>query len=91
MWARAWTKGLQNGEDSRYVQVAVTLKHYDANSLENSDGFTRHTVDASISKYVLSDYYWKQFKAAIRDADAKGVMCSYNAVNGTQLTPCAVA
>eukprot|EP00041_Stephanoeca_diplocostata_P027569 m.760704 g.760704 ORF g.760704 m.760704 type:complete len:805 (-) comp23202_c0_seq2:335-2749(-) len=78
----AWTEGLQNGKDSRYLQVAVTLKHYDANSLESSDGFTRHTVDASISKYVLSDYYWKQFKAAIRDSNAKGVMCSYNSVNG---------
>ena len=78
----AWTLGLQqNAEDPRYVQVAVTLKHFDANSLENSDGFTRHTVDANVSKHALADYYWPAFKSSIR-AGARGVMCSYNAVNG---------
>ena len=71
----AWTRGLQeNAADPRYVQVAVTLKHYDANSLEDSDGFTRHTADANISKYALAEYYWPAFKGAIRDAGAKGVM-----------------
>eukprot|EP00937_MAST-01D_sp_MAST-1D-sp2_P001941 g1941.t1 len=78
-----WTRGLQeNADDPRYVQIAVTLKHFDANSLESSDGFSRHTVDANISKHALADFYWPAFKGAIRDAGAKGVMCSYNAVNG---------
>jgi beta-glucosidase-like glycosyl hydrolase len=79
----AWTRGLQeSAADPRYVQVAVTLKHFDGNSLEDADGFTRHTADARISKYALAEYYWPAFKGAIRDAGAKGVMCSYNAVNG---------
>ena len=32
----AWTRGLQEGrgEEKRFTQVAVTLKHFDANSLE---------------------------------------------------------
>ena len=86
----AWTVGLQKGtredeEDpnaSPYVLVAATLKHFDANSLESSDGFTRHTVDAQIPIQQLTDFYFPAFRAAIVEADAKGVMCSYNSVNG---------
>lgn len=86
----AWTKGLQEGEDKRFIQVAVTLKHFDANSLEGGaeadQGYDRHDFSATISKYLLADrctdYYWPAFKAPIREGKAKGVMCSYNAVNG---------
>lgn len=86
--AEAWTNGLQKGDgrEPRFTQVAVTLKHFDANSLDGGAkgerGLTRNTVSANISKYMLADYYWPAFKAGIRNADAKGVMCSYNAVNG---------
>ena len=64
-------------------------QHYDANSLEDSDGFSRHSVNANLSNYLLADYYWVAFRAAITKADAKGVMCSYNAANGipTCLSP----
>ena len=41
-------------------------------------GYTRHTVSANVSKYLLTDYYWPAFRAAVREADAKGFMCSYN-------------
>ncbi|EOD18267.1 hypothetical protein EMIHUDRAFT_447998 [Emiliania huxleyi CCMP1516] len=85
----AWTRGLQQGDPeiareaaSQYTLVAVTLKHFDANSLEDSDGFTRHTVDVNVSRQLLTDYYWPAFRAPIREAGALGVMCSYNAVNG---------
>ena len=85
-----WTEGLQNNPaEPRFTQVAVTLKHYDGNSLEDSAGFTRHTADANLTNYLLADYYWVAFRAAITRADAKGVMCSYNSVNGipTCLSP----
>jgi hypothetical protein len=32
----AWTDGMQKGEDERFVKVAVTLKHYIANTVEVS-------------------------------------------------------
>ena len=70
-----------NSSTSTLTQVAVTLKHFDANSLEGgskADGQnTRHNVDANISKYLLADYYWPAFRAPIKRADAKGVMCRY--------------
>lgn len=51
----AWTRGLQEGDgrDPAVTQVAVTLKHYVANSLEGgskSDGkATRHNVNINLS------------------------------------------
>lgn len=81
----AWTRGLQEGEDKRFIKVAVTIKHFDANSLEGSskadEGYDRHNFSANVSKYLLADYYWPAFRASIKQG-AKGVMCSYNAVNG---------
>jgi beta-glucosidase-like glycosyl hydrolase len=80
------TQGLQEGEDKRYLQAVVTLKHWDAYSLEDngdrSKGITRHTFDAKVSKEDLAGTYFPAFKQAVRGGNAKGVMCSYNAVNG---------
>ena len=61
---------------------AVTLKHWDAYSLENSDGFTRYNFNAVVSNYSLADTYFPAFKKSVVDGGAKGVMCSYNALNG---------
>eukprot|EP00466_Bigelowiella_natans_P002901 jgi/Bigna1/35876/e_gw1.11.102.1 len=85
-----YSLGLQNGEDDRFLQAVTTLKHFTANSLEgpwNQDGsyggnMTRHTVDPSISMYDLHSTYLPAFKRAVEEGEAKGVMCSYNAING---------
>ena len=80
------TRGLQNGSDARYMQAVVTLKHFDANSLEGDWGpkgiYTRHSFDAKISQYDLFSTYLPAFKQAVLEGGARGVMCSYNAVNG---------
>jgi len=79
----AYTVGLQNGKlDDRYLQAVVTLKHWDAYSLENSDGWTRYNFNAVVSNYDFANTYFPAFKAAVVDGKAKGVMCAYNAVNG---------
>jgi beta-D-xylosidase 4 len=75
-----YTLGIQGGDDSRFINVAVTLKHWDAYSLENSDGYTRYNFNAVISNFSLADTYWPAFQAAVQKGRAKGVMCSYNAV-----------
>jgi xylan 1,4-beta-xylosidase len=77
-----YTKGLQEGDDPRYVQAISTLKHWDAYSLEDADGFTRHDFDAQVSNFSLADTYWPAFKASVVEGGALGAMCSYNAVNG---------
>jgi beta-D-xylosidase 4 len=79
----AYTIGLQNGTlDARYLQAVVTLKHWDAYSLEDSDGFTRYNFNALVSLYDFSNTYFPAFKASVTQGNAKGVMCSYNAING---------
>ena len=46
------------------------------NSLEGQslgdEGLTRFTVDPNISKYLLADYYWAAFRAAISPAKNGG-------------------
>ena len=85
--AKAWTLGLQNGSDPRYVLVAITLKHFVGNSVEGDwvgpGGaiIDRHTADANLSNYMLSDSYYPAYREGIK-AGARGIMCSYNAVNG---------
>ena len=80
------TRGLQVGADPRFLQAVVTLKHFDANSLEGNWGahgeLNRHTFDAKISQHDLFASYLPAFKRAVVEGNAKGVMCSYNAING---------
>ena len=64
------TKGLQESPtDPRFVQAIVTLKHFDANSLEGNWGprgnLTRHTFDANISMSDLHTTYLPAFKQAV--------------------------
>ncbi|EDQ89770.1 uncharacterized protein MONBRDRAFT_36817 [Monosiga brevicollis MX1] len=80
-FGKAYTLGLQ-GDDDTYLQAIVTLKHWDAYSLEDSDGATRHNFNAIVSNFSLMDTYWPAFRVAVTEGKAKGVMCSYNAVNG---------
>ena len=84
--AAAWTRGFQAPRPSlvnpsqTLLQGVLTLKHMAVNSLENTAPFTRHNFDANITygvdNFVLADYYFRPFKSAIRDAGARGIMCS---------------
>jgi beta-glucosidase-like glycosyl hydrolase len=82
IFGKEYTIGLQEGEDDRFIQAISTLKHWDAYSLEDSDGYTRHNFDAKVSNYTLADTYFPAFKASVMEGKAHGVMCSYNSVNG---------
>ena len=76
------TVGLQQGVDPRYLQTAVTLKHWAAYSLEDAGGFTRHNFDAEVSPYALSGTYFPAFRQSVKMGGATGVMCAYNSVQG---------
>lgn len=53
-----------------------------ADSLESYGGVTRETFNAVCSPYDLTSTYYPAFKHAVTQGKAKGVMCSYNEVNG---------
>eukprot|EP01006_Ploeotia_vitrea_P031305 TRINITY_DN63623_c0_g1_i1.p1 TRINITY_DN63623_c0_g1~~TRINITY_DN63623_c0_g1_i1.p1 ORF type:complete len:768 (+),score=83.27 TRINITY_DN63623_c0_g1_i1:22-2325(+) len=77
----AYTKGVQEGKDKRYVFGVTTLKHFDAYSYEGPDE-QRLSFNAIVSKYDLASTYMPAFKASVEEGGALGIMCSYNALNG---------
>eukprot|EP01113_Clastostelium_recurvatum_P014919 TRINITY_DN1818_c0_g2_i1.p1 TRINITY_DN1818_c0_g2~~TRINITY_DN1818_c0_g2_i1.p1 ORF type:complete len:760 (+),score=162.36 TRINITY_DN1818_c0_g2_i1:146-2425(+) len=82
-FAYAYTTGLQQGEDKRFLQAVVTLKHWAAYSLEDIPGtnINRYNFNAIVNSYDWANTYTPAFKAAVVEGKAKGVMCSYNALN----------
>eukprot|EP00475_Leptophrys_vorax_P031390 TRINITY_DN47558_c0_g1_i1.p1 TRINITY_DN47558_c0_g1~~TRINITY_DN47558_c0_g1_i1.p1 ORF type:complete len:741 (-),score=242.52 TRINITY_DN47558_c0_g1_i1:86-2308(-) len=81
-YAAEFVKGLQEGEDPRYVKAIATLKHFDAYSLENYEGVDRHHFDANVSAADFVQTYFPAFKSGVVDGQVKSIMCSYNSVNG---------
>ncbi|KAH3745647.1 glycoside hydrolase family 3 domain protein [Pelomyxa schiedti] len=77
-----YIRGMQEGEDTRYLKTVATCKHYAGNSLENWNGYDRYSFDAKISDTDLEYSYLPAFRACITEGRAKSVMCAYNAVNG---------
>lgn len=82
LYGVAYTRGLQEGKDPRYLQAVVTLKHWVAYSYEHYAGVDRMEFDAIVSNYDFADTYFPAFRASVVDGHAKGIMCSYNSVNG---------
>ncbi len=58
--------------------VAVTVKHFVANDTE----VDRHTVDVDVDERVLRELYLRPFEACVTEAEAWGVMSSYNRLDG---------
>lgn len=71
--AAAITRGVQQ-EDGFYV----TIKHYACNNQEDNRTF----VSSNLSERALREIYLRGFEIAVREGGAKGVMTSYNKVNG---------
>lgn len=67
-----YTQGVQDNG------VAVCLKHYALNNQENNRG----TVNVIVGERALREIYLPPFRAAVEEADAFGVMASYNKVDG---------
>eukprot|EP00048_Salpingoeca_helianthica_P015648 m.227816 g.227816 ORF g.227816 m.227816 type:complete len:774 (+) comp17327_c0_seq1:3-2324(+) len=86
LYGTMYSRGMQQGDDPRYLMGVTTLKHFDANSLEGTWGpyknITRHTINENISIYDLASTYLYPFAVSVIEGGAAGVMCSYNSING---------
>jgi len=71
--AAAITRGVQQ-EEGYYV----TVKHYACNNMEEN----RNKVSSNLSERTLREIYLKGFEICVREGGAKGIMTSYNKVNG---------
>ena len=72
--AAALTQGIQ-GTPGCYV----TVKHFACNNQEDNRNF----VSSEVSQRALREIYLRPFEYAVRKGGAKGIMTSYNKVNGT--------
>ena len=71
--AAAITRGVQQ-EAGFYV----TVKHYACNNQEDN----RNKVSSNLSERALREIYLRGFEICVREGGAKGIMTSYNKVNG---------
>ena len=86
----AYVNGMQR-PNGTVLAVRNVAKHYAAYDLESNfavggtDGQFRLSYNANVSKADLYQTYLPAFEQLVREADLRGVMCAYNAVNGTPL------
>lgn len=71
--AASITLGVQSHEG-----CYVTLKHFAANNLETN----RNISSSNLDEKTLREIYLKAFKIAVKKANPRSVMCSYNKING---------
>ncbi|CAF3013227.1 unnamed protein product [Rotaria sp. Silwood2] len=81
-YVSALVRGLQEGEDSRYLKIAATCKHFIAYDMDAWNGASRWTFDAQVSDLDLVETYLPPFEACFRNAHVASIMGSLNAING---------
>ena len=73
----AYVKGLQ-GSDPKYWATAALMKHFLANSNENS----RDSSSSDFDDRLFREYYSVPFRMGIEQGGSRAYMASYNKVNG---------
>lgn len=71
--------GLDANFSTKFLSGIATLKHWDAYSLEDSDGSRRYDFNAIVSPYALATTYFPAFAKSVLEGGALGVMCAWGA------------
>lgn len=77
----AMVKGLQ-GDNPKYFLTAALMKHFLANSNEDTRGGSSSDFDARL----LREYYSVPFRMGVVEGGSRAYMASYNAMNGIPMT-----
>ena len=75
--AVAYIKGLQ-GNDPKYWTTSALMKHFLANSNENS----RDSSSSDFDERLFREYYSVPFRMGVLEGGSRAYMASYNKVNG---------
>lgn len=75
--AVAYIKGLQ-GDNPKYWTTAALMKHFLANSNENS----RDSSSSDFDERLFREYYSLPFRMGVEEGGSRAYMASYNKVNG---------
>eukprot|EP00944_MAST-04C_sp_MAST-4C-sp1_P007923 g7923.t1 len=76
-----WSRGMQEGEQEKYLKVVSTAKHFADYDQEGNGGVDRGAFNAVVNDQDQVEYYFPAWRAAAEGAHIQSVMCSYNAVN----------
>ena len=69
-------RGMQEGEDPRYLKTSACCKHYAAYSLENWQGMDRYHFDAQVTEEDLAETYLPAFQDCVEKGRASSMMVS---------------
>jgi beta-glucosidase len=73
-------RGLQGDPSAPYIKTMACAKHF---AVHSGPEWNRHSFDAeNISQRDLWETYLPAFKALVKDADVRQVMCAYNRFDG---------
>jgi len=73
---------MQGGVGPAHPKLVCVPKHFAGYDIENFGNTSRLCNDVNITQQYLASYFTPSFRTAIQFAKARGLMCSYNAVNG---------
>lgn len=81
LYAYEYITAMQGGVGPAVPKLVTVAKHFAGYDIETWRNHSRLGNDVNITQQDLAGYYTPQFRTAILQAKAKGLMCSYNAVN----------
>jgi xylan 1,4-beta-xylosidase len=76
-----WSRGMQEGEQEKYLKVVSTGKHFADYDVEGNGAVDRGAFNAVVNDQDQVEFYFPAWRAAAEGAHVHSVMCSYNAVN----------
>jgi beta-D-xylosidase 4 len=82
LYAYEYITAMQGGVGPEVPKLVTVAKHFAGYDIETWRKHSRLGNDVNITEQDLAGYYTPQFRTAITKAKARGLMCSYNAVNG---------